>query len=79
MNEQEILYTIALTRINYFSLAGLLELYRRLGSATEVMEHRKNIREVIPEHRPDWLRHLRMSLIQCVARRMNCSGIRRTG
>ena len=52
MNEQEILYTKALTRINYFSLAGLLELYRRLGSATAVMEHRKNIREVIPEASP---------------------------
>ncbi len=49
MDEQEILYSIALTRINYFSLAGMLELYRRLGSATAVMEHRKDIREVVPD------------------------------
>lgn len=49
MDDQEILYSIALTRINYFSLAGMLELYRRLGSATAVMEHRKDIREVVPD------------------------------
>lgn len=47
--QQETLYTIALTRINYFSLAGMLELYRRLGSATAIMEHRRNIREVLPD------------------------------
>ena len=29
MDSQEILNTIALTRINYFNLVGLLELYRR--------------------------------------------------
>lgn len=52
MNEQEILYTIALTRLNYFSLVGLLELYRRLGSATAVMENHKDIREVLPEASP---------------------------
>lgn len=48
-NSQEIINTIALTRINYFSLAGMLELYRRLGSATEVMDHRDNIRDVLPD------------------------------
>ena len=52
MDDQEILYSIALTRINYFSLAGMLELYRRLGSATAVMEHRKDIREVVPDASP---------------------------
>lgn len=48
-NSQEIINTIALTRINYFSLAGMLELYRRLGSATAVMDHRANIRDVLPD------------------------------
>lgn len=48
-NSQEIINTIALTRINYFSLAGMLELYRRLGSATAVMDHRDNIRDVLPD------------------------------
>ena len=27
MNEKEILYTLALTRINYFNLAGIRQLY----------------------------------------------------
>lgn len=48
-NSQEIINTIALTRINYFSLARMLELYRRLGSATAVIDHRDNIRDVLPD------------------------------
>jgi DNA processing protein len=48
MNQQEIINTIALTRINYFNLVGMTELYRRCGSATTVLEHRNNIREIIP-------------------------------
>lgn len=48
MNQQEIINTIALTRINYFNLVGMKELYRRCGSATTVLEHRNNIREIIP-------------------------------
>lgn len=51
-NQQEIINTIALTRINYFSLNGMLELYRRLGSATAVMEHRNDIRDIVPEASP---------------------------
>ena len=51
-NQQDIIYTIALTRINYFSLNGMLELYRRLGSATAVMEHRNDIRDIVPEASP---------------------------
>ena len=50
--EQEILNTIALTRINYFSLAGLLELYRHLGSATEVLAHRGHLRDILPDASP---------------------------
>ena len=48
-DSQEIFNTIALTQTNHFSLPGLLDLYRRLGSATAVMEHRDNIRDVIPD------------------------------
>ena len=48
MNQQEIINTIALTRINYFNLVGMTELYRRCGSATAVLKHRNNIREIIP-------------------------------
>lgn len=52
MDSQEILNTIALTRINYFNLAGMLELYRRVGSATAVMEHRANILDIVPDASP---------------------------
>lgn len=52
MDAQEIINTIALTRINYFNLAGLLELYRRLGSASAVMEHRQDIRDILPDASP---------------------------
>lgn len=48
-DQQEILNTLVLTRLNYFSLAGMLELYRRAGSATAVMEHRHDIRQLLPE------------------------------
>lgn len=52
MNDNETRNAIALTRVNYFNLAGLAELYCRLGSATAVMEHRKDLREVLPEASP---------------------------
>lgn len=49
MNQEEQYNALVLSRINYFSLTGLLDLYKTLGSATEVMRHRANIREVLPE------------------------------
>ena len=49
MNQQEILNTILLTRLNYFSLAGMLELYRKVGSATLIMEHKNNLRDILPD------------------------------
>lgn len=49
VDQQEILYTIALTRLNYFSLAGMLELYRKVGSATLIMENKNNIRDILPD------------------------------
>ncbi len=51
-DQQEILNTIVLTRLNYFSLAGMLELYRRAGSATAVMEYRHDIRQLLPDASP---------------------------
>lgn len=48
-NLEEVFNAMVLSRINYFNLVGLLELYRSLGSATEVMRHRMNIREVLPD------------------------------
>lgn len=52
MNEQEKLCSIALTRICYFSLSNILLLYKRLGSATAIVEHRYDIRDVLPDASP---------------------------
>lgn len=52
LDTQEIINTIALTRINHFHLTGMVQLYRRLGSATAVVEHRRDIREVLPDASP---------------------------
>ncbi len=49
MDQQEILNTILLTRLNYFSLAGMLELYRKVGSATLIMEHKNNLRDILSD------------------------------
>ena len=49
MDQQEVINAIALSRLNYFSLTGLLQLYRTLGSATAVMEHRHDIRDILPD------------------------------
>ena len=49
MNQQEIISAIALTRISYFSLAELLELFRRVGSAQEIVAHSQHIRDLLPE------------------------------
>ena len=52
MTDSEHLNAIVLTRIHGLSLAGLMLLYRELGSATAIMEHRKDIREVFPDASP---------------------------
>ncbi|MBR1469538.1 MAG: DNA-processing protein DprA [Prevotella sp.] len=49
MTQQEIINTIALTRLGYFGLAGLLDLYRRAESATEIVERRQHIRDILPD------------------------------
>lgn len=49
MNEQEIYYAIALTRMTGFNFQIALHLYQTLGSAQAVYDHRNNIREAIPD------------------------------
>ena len=49
MDQQEILNTILLTRLNYFSLAGMLELYRKVGSATLILEQKDHIKDILPD------------------------------
>lgn len=70
MNQQEIINTIALTRLNYFSLPGLLQLYKKVGSATEIMVHRNDIRAILPDASPrliDALTHLDDALQRATA------------
>lgn len=45
----EILATMTLMRINYFSLSGLTLLYRELGSAQTIIEHHNDVREICPD------------------------------
>lgn len=59
MNQQEILNTIVLTKLNYFSLAGLLELYRKVGSATTILENKKDIKDILPDASPKLIEALK--------------------
>ena len=56
---QETLYAVALTRINHFNVATSLQLYRKLGSATNIMEHRHDIRAVLPDATPRLIKALK--------------------
>ena len=48
MEQQEILYAMALARLCRFTPITALQLYREAGSATAVMEHRNHIETLIP-------------------------------
>lgn len=49
MSEQQIYYTIALTRMTGFNFQTALQLYQELGSGQAVYEHRNDIRDVLPD------------------------------
>lgn len=49
MTEQEIIYTMALTRVPHVNIATQHQLLKELGSASSVFEHRHHIREIIPD------------------------------
>ena len=49
MNEQEVYYTIALTRMTGFNFQTALHLYQTLGGGQAVYDHRLDIRDVMPE------------------------------
>ena len=49
MNEQEVYYTIALTRMTGFNFQTALHLYREVGGGQAVYEHRLDIKDVMPE------------------------------
>lgn len=52
MTEQEILYTMMLTRVPHLNAATQRQLLLELGSATAVFENRKNMAAVLPEASP---------------------------
>ena len=49
MNDQEIFYTIALTRLQGVGLTSALHAYRALGSAQAIYEQRGNLKDVMPD------------------------------
>ncbi len=59
MNSKETLYTLALTRIGFFSLAGAGQLYRKLGDATTIYEHRNDIQDILPDCSPRFLESIK--------------------
>lgn len=42
-NREEVLNTAILTRLSYFHLNTMVELYRKLGSATAIIEQRHDL------------------------------------
>ena len=52
MNHEEIFYTMALTRISNFNFAQALELYRAVGSARMLFEHRAEIGDILKDCSP---------------------------
>lgn len=59
MNEQEIFYTIALTRIGFFNIAQALMLYQEAGGGQAVYEHRIDIQDIVPDCSPRLVEALR--------------------
>ena len=71
MNEQQLLYNIALTRIGHFSRASALHLYRTLGSGEEIFLHRNEIKDILPDCSPrlvenfkDWSEPLKRAEVE---------------
>ena len=58
ISSKETLNMMALTRMNFYNLAGLRNLYEAAGSATTIMENRKNIRDILPDASPRLLEQL---------------------
>lgn len=49
MHEQEILNMLTLSRISYFNSAEITALWRKAGSATAIMDNRRNICDLMPD------------------------------
>ena len=64
MTEQEILYTMALTRVPNINLQNLHILLDEVGSATAVFEHRKDVLDILPQANKKLLDALALMEIQ---------------
>ena len=47
-NEREIMCAMALTRVNFYNIAGLHELYDTFGSAADIIDNKDNIKDALP-------------------------------
>ena len=59
MSEEEIFYTIALTRLTGFNQQMSVQLYRQIGSAKAIYEQRANIAEIAPDCSPRLLANIK--------------------
>jgi DNA processing protein len=60
MDEKEIYYAMALTRISWFNTQATLQLYRRLGSAQAIYEQRNDIADIVencPQRLAEAIKH----------------------
>lgn len=48
ITDEEIINTIILTRLSYFHLNTMVELYKQLGSATEIIQQRDHLKTTFP-------------------------------
>ena len=48
ITEEELINTIILTRLSYFHLNTMVELYKQLGSATEIIRQRDHLKTTFP-------------------------------
>lgn len=56
---KETIAIMALTRVGYYNLTGILDFYKHAGSATAIIDHRKDVREVIPDASPKLVERIR--------------------
>lgn len=61
-HEQDVIHAITLTRIGFYNMAGMLDLLRRAGSATAIMEHSADIRQLVPDASPRLVEAFRNSV-----------------
>lgn len=78
MNEEEIFYAMALTRISNFNFQQALELYRTIGSARQIYEHRHDIGDIVADCSPrlkaalaDWNEPMKRAEIELEYNREN--------